>query len=78
MNNGEIILPGAFKGAMQLPLREDITVLPADNHNKLRLGWVVFEETGMAVVNNYAVDKIVMEYDAVDTIREYINQWMSQ
>ena len=29
MSNGEIILPGAFEGA--LPIRDDITILPADD-----------------------------------------------
>lgn len=43
-------------GAM--PIRQDITVLPADDPKKLRLGWVIYEEIGIVVVNDYAVSKI--------------------
>ena len=43
------------------PIRQDITVLPADDPKKLRLGWVIYEEIGIVVVNNYAVSKITME-----------------
>ena len=37
------------------PVRQDITVLPADDPKKLRLGWVIYEEVGIVVVNDYAV-----------------------
>jgi hypothetical protein len=40
------------------PIRQDITVLPADDPKKLRLGWVIFEEVGVVVMNDYAVSKI--------------------
>ena len=40
------------------PIRQDITVLPADDPKKLRLGWVIYEEVGIVVVNDYAVAKI--------------------
>ena len=40
------------------PIRQDITVLPADDPKKLRLGWVIFEEIGVVVMNDYAVAKI--------------------
>jgi len=40
------------------PIRQDITVLPADDPKKLRLGWVIYEEIGIVVVNDYAVSKI--------------------
>lgn len=39
-----ILAPAQFVGAM--PVRQDVTVLPADDPRKLRLGWVVFEEVG--------------------------------
>ena len=42
------------------PIRQDITVLPADDPKKLRLGWVIYEEIGIAVINDYAVSKIEM------------------
>lgn len=40
------------------PIRQDITVLPADDPKKLRLGWVIYEEVGIVVVNDYAVSLI--------------------
>jgi len=40
------------------PIRQDITVLPADDPKKLRLGWVIYEEVGIVIVNDYAVSKI--------------------
>jgi hypothetical protein len=52
-----VLAPAAFVGAM--PVRQDITVLPADDPKRLRLGWVVFEELGFAVVTDYAVARII-------------------
>ena len=40
------------------PIRQDITVLPADDPKKLRLGWVIYEEVGIVVINDYAVSRI--------------------
>ena len=40
------------------PIRQDITVLPADDPKKLRLGWVIYEEIGIVVMNDYATAKI--------------------
>ena len=40
------------------PIRQDITVLPADDPKKLRLGWVIYEEVGIVVINDYAVATI--------------------
>lgn len=40
------------------PIRQDITVLPADDPKKLRLGWVIYEEVGIAIINDYAISKI--------------------
>jgi len=40
------------------PIRQDITVLPADDPKKLRLGWVIYEEIGICVVNDYALSRI--------------------
>ena len=53
-----VLAPPQFVGA--IPVRQDITVLPADDPRKLRLGWVVFEELGFAVINDYAVSKILV------------------
>jgi len=48
--------PAEYVGAF--PVRQDITVLPADDPKKLRLGWVIYEEVGIVVINDYAVAKI--------------------
>ena len=40
------------------PIRQDITVLPADDPKKLRLGWVIYEEVGIVIINDYAISKI--------------------
>jgi hypothetical protein len=53
-----IMAPAQFVGAM--PIRQDITVLPADDTRRLRLGWVVYEELGFAVINDYALSKILV------------------
>lgn len=53
-----VLAPAQFVGAM--PVRQDITVLPADDPKKLRLGWVVFEEVGFGVINDYSISRIVV------------------
>ena len=45
-------------GAM--PIRQDITVVPADEPKKLRLGWVIYEEIGIVCLNDYAVSLIMV------------------
>lgn len=40
------------------PIRQDITVLPADDPKKLRLGWVIYEEVGVVIVNDYAISRV--------------------
>ena len=45
-----------YVGAM--PIRQDITVLPADDPKKLRLGWIIYEEIGITVINDYAIARI--------------------
>lgn len=42
------------------PVRQDITVVPADDPKNLRLGWVIYEEVGIAVINDYAVSRILV------------------
>jgi len=42
------------------PIRQDITVLPADDPKKLRLGWVIYEEVGVAIINDYAISLITL------------------
>ena len=38
-----------FVGVM--PVRQEVNVIPADKPERLRLGWVVYEEIGCAIVN---------------------------
>jgi hypothetical protein len=51
-----VLAPAEYVGAF--PVRQDITVLPADDPKKLRLGWVVYEEVGIVVVNDYAIARV--------------------
>lgn len=51
-----LLAPADYVGAF--PIRQDITVLPADDPKKLRLGWVIYEEVGVVVMNDYAVAKV--------------------
>lgn len=51
-----LLAPAEYVGA--IPVRQDITVLPADDPKNLRLGWVIFEEIGVVVINDYAIAKI--------------------
>jgi hypothetical protein len=51
-----LLAPADYVGAF--PIRQDITVLPADDPKRLRLGWVIYEEIGIVVINDYAVARI--------------------
>jgi hypothetical protein len=53
-----LLAPAEYVGAF--PIRQDITVLPADDPKKLRLGWVVYEEVGIVIINSYAVAKVTV------------------
>lgn len=48
-NDGEIQLWNPFFGVF--PIRQDITVLPADEPRQLKLGWTVREVTGVGIIN---------------------------
>ena len=41
-----------------LPIRQDVNVIPADKPSKLRIGFVVYEELGMGVLNPRSVARI--------------------
>jgi len=53
-----LLAPAEYVGAF--PIRQDITVLPADNPRELRIGWVIYEEVGIVVINSYACAKITV------------------
>lgn len=56
MNTVYVLADPEFVGVM--PIRQDIQVIPADKPEELRLGWVIYEEIGLSVVNSLAVSKI--------------------
>ena len=53
-----LLAPAEYVGAF--PVRQDITVLPADDPKKLRIGWIVYEEIGIVIINDYATAKVVV------------------
>jgi hypothetical protein len=50
-----VLAPAEYVGAF--PIRQDITVIPADEPRVLRLGWVIYEEIGIVIINSYACAK---------------------
>ncbi len=54
-----------FFGVM--PIRQDVNVIPADKPSRLRLGWVVYEEIGVGIVNARACSKITVSGKTVTT-----------
>lgn len=59
----KIVPPGIVYGAADpefvgvMPIRQDIEVMPADEPRQLKLGWVVSEIIGLAIVNARGVAK---------------------
>ena len=45
-----------YEGA--IPIRQDVTVLPADNPRGLRLGWIIYEDIGLVVMNDEAINRV--------------------
>jgi len=58
MDSTTVLVVASAENVGAFPIRQDITVLPADDPKKLRLGWVIYEEVGIVVVNDYAISKI--------------------
>lgn len=52
----EILAEPEYVGV--LPIRQDVNVIPADKPEKLRIGFVVYEEIGIGVVNARALSRI--------------------
>jgi hypothetical protein len=57
-NSVLVLAPAEFVGVM--PVRQEITVIPADKPSRLRLGWVIYEEIGIAIVNPKGIAKITV------------------
>jgi hypothetical protein len=51
-----VMAPAEYVGAF--PIRQDITVLPADDPKRLRLGWVIYEEIGIVIINDYSIARV--------------------
>lgn len=60
MDSETVLIVSSPETVGAFPIRQDITVLPADDPKKLRLGWVIYEEVGIVVINDYAISKITM------------------
>lgn len=58
MDNDSVLVVASPDTVGAFPIRQDITVLPADEPKKLRLGWVIYEEIGIVVLNDYAISLI--------------------
>jgi hypothetical protein len=65
LDSTKIIVTASPDTVGAFPIRQDITVLPADDPKKLRLGWVIYEEIGIVVMNDYAV--AIIDVDATTT-----------
>lgn len=55
-NDVYVLGPSDMIGVM--PVRQEITVTPADEPKKRRMGWVIFEEIGLAITNPKGISKI--------------------
>ena len=58
MDTTTVILVASPDTVGAFPIRQDITVLPADDPKKIRLGWVIYEEIGIVILNDYAISLI--------------------
>lgn len=47
------------------PVRQDITVLPADGNRRLALNWTISEEIGITVINDSAITRVNFEVDTL-------------
>jgi len=58
MEQNTVLVLAAAENVGAFPVRQEITVIPCDDPKKLRLGWVIYEEVGIVVVNDYSMSKI--------------------
>jgi hypothetical protein len=58
MPTDKVLLFAPADNVGAFPIRQDITVLPADDPKKLRLGWVIYEEIGIVIINDYALAEV--------------------
>ena len=60
MDSNTVVVVASPENVGAFPIRQDITVIPADDPKKLRLGWVIYEEVGIVIVNDYAISLVRM------------------
>jgi hypothetical protein len=53
-----VLAPAEYVGVM--PVRQEVTVIPADKPSRLRLGWVIYEDCGFCVVNPKGISKVLV------------------
>ena len=53
-----VLLTSAPEFVGVIPIRQDVNVVPADKPEKLRIGFVVYEELGFTVTNDRGVSKL--------------------
>jgi hypothetical protein len=58
MDPNQVLVVASPDTVGAFPIRQDITVLPADDPKKIRLGWVIYEEVGVVIVNDYAISRV--------------------
>ena len=54
----EVDTSGFWGDPLALTPRGEITVRPADDPKKIRLGWTMSEEIGIVIINDYAVHNL--------------------
>jgi len=47
----------------RIPIRQDLTILEANDPKALRIGSIIFENIGVAVISDYSISKLLIEDD---------------
>lgn len=58
-------------------IHQDVVHLPADDPANLRLGWVIHEEVGVAVINDYATARISIGGEYTNPIWHFYRSWFA-
>ena len=48
--------PAEYVG--KFPVKQEVKILPADDPKKLKLGWCIYEEIGVVIINEAAIAKV--------------------
>lgn len=60
MDPNQVLVVASPDTVGAMPIRQDITVLPADDPKRMRLGWVIYEDIGICVLNDYSVSRVTV------------------